>query len=98
MTNGTTDCTLTASQAGDSNYTAATDVVRTVSPAKASQTITFAQLASPQTLGATFTVSASSTSSLAVMIVASGGCSISSGTVTMTSGTTDCTLTASDSR
>jgi len=95
MTNGTTDCTLTASQAGDSNYTATTDVVRMVSPAKASQTITFAQLASPQTLGATFTVSASSTSSLAVMIVASGGCSISSGTVTMTSGTTDCTLTAS---
>ena len=94
MTSGTATCTLTASQAGDNHYSAATDVVRTVNAAKASQTITFAQPATPATYGTTFNVSATSSSTLAISITAAGGCSLNSGTVTMTSGATDCTLTA----
>lgn len=59
------------------------------------QTITFNQPATPATYNTTFNVAATSTSGLTVSIGASGGCSISGGTVTMTSGTTACTLTAS---
>ncbi|WP_183408135.1 S8 family serine peptidase, partial [Nocardioides pocheonensis] len=40
MTSGTTSCVLTASQAGDSNWNAATDVVRTVAASKAVLTVT----------------------------------------------------------
>jgi hypothetical protein len=95
MTSGATACTLTASQTGDNNYSAATEVVRAVNAAKASQTITFAQPTSPATYGTTFNVAATSSSTLAVSIAATGGCSITNGAVTMTSGTTACTLTAS---
>jgi hypothetical protein len=42
--------------------------------------------------GSTFAVAASSTSALPVTITTMGGCSIASGTVTMTSGTTVCTI------
>lgn len=69
-------------------------MIRTVNAAKAAQTITFAQPASPATYGTSFNVTATASSSLGVSIVAAGGCSISNGTVTMTSGTKDCTLTA----
>src|SRR6185436_14215348 len=97
MTSGSTDCVLTASQGGNANYNAATDVERTVVANKANQVITFAQPASPKVLGTSFAVSASSDSGLAVDIAAAGGCSINAAgdTVTMTSGSTDCVLTAS---
>jgi hypothetical protein len=95
ITSGTTACVLTASQAGDDGFYAADDVVRTVETIKASQTIDFDQPVTPQTFGSTFEVSASSDSDLDVTISASGGCTIASGTVTVTSGTTDCVLTAS---
>ena len=95
MTSGTTDCTLTASQAGDENYLAADDVVRVVAAAKADQSIDFPQPASPAVYNTSFTVSPSASSNLTVSMQASGGCTINTGQVTMTSGTTDCTLTAS---
>ncbi|MEO5895690.1 MAG: S8 family serine peptidase, partial [Vicinamibacterales bacterium] len=95
MTSGTGECTLTASQAGNSNYSAATDVVRTVSAAKTSQTITFAAPASPATYNSTFAVTPSASSTLAVSVAASGVCSVASSSVTMTSGTGSCVLTAS---
>ncbi len=102
MTSGTGTCTLTASQAGNSNYGGATNVVRTVTATKASQTITFVQPTTPAAYNSSFTASASSNSSLAVTITASGVCTINggttattSGTVLMTSGTGTCTLTAS---
>ena len=95
MTNGTGTCTLTASQAGNTDYNAATNVVRTVTASLATQTITFAAPASPAAFNSTFAVSASSTSGLAVTIAATGVCTISGSTVTMTSGTGTCTLTAS---
>ncbi|HET7034120.1 MAG TPA: MBG domain-containing protein [Thermomicrobiaceae bacterium] len=47
-----------------------------------------------QTYGATFSVSASATSSADVTIMAAGGCTLTGGTVTMTSGTVACSLSA----
>ena len=61
------------------------------------QTITFPAPASPAAYNTSFAVSATSTSGLTVTITPSGVCSISSGTVTMTSGIGTCTLTASQS-
>src|SRR4029079_14468773 len=82
---------------GNANYNAATDVERTGVANKANQVISFAQPASPKVFGTSFPVSTSSDSGLAVDIAATGGCSISAAgdTVTMTSGSTDCVLTAS---
>src|SRR5438067_554522 len=67
--------------------------------AKASQTITFAQPASPQAYQSAFGISPTASSGLSVAVVATGVCSYngSLGTVTMTSGTGTCTLTASQS-
>jgi hypothetical protein len=95
MTSGTQSCTLTASQAGDGNYNAATDVERVVDAAKADQTIDFPQPASPAEYNTSFTVSPSASSGLPVVVQASGGCTIDAGLVTMTSSTQSCTLTAS---
>ncbi len=74
MTSGEGDCTLTASQPGDTNYNPATDVERTVQAAKAEQTITFVQPASPAAYLATFSLTYSASSGLPVSVVASGGC------------------------
>jgi MBG domain/YDG domain/MBG domain (YGX type) len=43
ITSGTGDCVLTASQSGNDNFNAASDVVRTVSASKAAQEISFAE-------------------------------------------------------
>jgi len=90
-------CTVTASQAGNATYDPAPDVSRSFTIAKASQTITFDQPASPQVYDSSFAVSASASSGLGVSIVASGVCTYNgmTGLVTMTSGTGTCTLTAS---
>ena len=74
MTSGEGDCTLTASQPGDTNYNAAPDVVHTVQAAKAEQTITFEQPTSPVEYLATFSLSYSVSSGLAVSVVASQSC------------------------
>jgi LPXTG-site transpeptidase (sortase) family protein len=95
MTSGTGTCTLTASQAGDSNYNPATDVVRTITAQKIDQTITFVAPVSPAAYNSTFSVSPTSDSGLAVTVTSTGVCSILGSTVTMTSGTGTCTLTAS---
>ncbi len=99
MTSGTGTCTLTASQSGNANYSAASNVVRTVDAAKAAQTIgavTFS-VSPPVTFatGGTFTVSATATSSLAVTFTSltASVCTVAGTTVTMvTAGT--CTIAA----
>ena len=88
-------CTITASQAGTANYNPAPDVVQTITIAKAPQTITFLQPASPATFGSSFTVAPTASSGLPVTLAATGGCTAAGFVVTMTSGTVDCTLTAS---
>ena len=97
MTNGTGSCSVIANQAGNTEYSAATQVTQTTNATLASQTITFPAPASPVAYNTSFAVSATSTSGLTVTITPTGVCSISSGTVTMTSGTGTCTLTASQS-
>ncbi len=91
---GTT--TITASQAGDASYNAATDVPQTLTVDKLSQTITFGALAS-QTVGSPdFTLGASSDSGLTVSYASSDTsvATVSGNTVTIVgAGTT--TITAS---
>jgi mucin-19 len=94
MTSGSGTCTLTASQAGDTNYNAATNVTRTVDAQKASQTITLTGAPTTAVYNTTFSVTASASSGLTVSLAASGACSISGNTVTMSNGTGACALTA----
>jgi hypothetical protein len=91
---GAGSCTVTASQGGDSNYNAASDVSQTFAVAKASQTISFAALAAKTFGAADFALSATSSSGLAVTFAASGSCSVSGATVHITAGGS-CTVTAS---
>jgi hypothetical protein len=62
---GTT--TITASQGGNSSYLAASDVIRTLTVNKQSQTITFAALSSKTTTDVDFSPGATATSSLTVI-------------------------------
>lgn len=62
---------------------------------RADQVITFDPPPSPATYGTTFSVNPSASSGLPVTLTATGGCSNDGYTVTMTSGTLTCTLTAS---
>ena len=81
---GAGSCTITASQPGDSNYTAAPNVPQTFTIAKASQTITFDPLADKTTSDPPFTVSATASSGLPVSFSATGSCTVSGNTVTIT--------------
>lgn len=86
---------ITYQYPGDANFAPATDTSTTLTVNMANQTITFNGTPASAVYNSTFAVSATSTSGLTVTITPSGGCTISAGTVTMTSGTTACTLTAS---
>ena len=91
---GAGSCTITASQAGDSNYNAATDLPQSFSITKSSQTITFGTLASKNFGDPDFGVSATASSTLTVSFGASGNCSVTGTTVHVTSAGS-CTITAS---
>jgi hypothetical protein len=87
-------CTITASQAGDANYNAATDVLRSFQIDKATQTITFDALVDRIFGAPDFVVNASSSSGLSVGLTASGQCTISGLNVHI-AGAGGCTITAS---
>ena len=89
-------CTLTAQQAGDANWNAAPDVVRTFNVTKGSQTITFPAVADRALGSADASVSASASSGLPATFTASGTCTIAGATVHVTAVGT-CTLTAHQS-
>jgi carboxypeptidase family protein len=91
---GAGSCTVTASQAGNVNFNAATDVPQSFSIAKANQTITFGALAGHTFGDPDFSVSASASSSLTVTFGASGNCTVTGSTVHIT-GAGSCTITAS---
>jgi hypothetical protein len=91
---GAGSCTITASQAGDSNYNPASDVPQSFSIAKGIQTITFAPLSSKSFGDVDYAVSATASSSLAITFAASSNCSIAGSTVHIT-GAGSCTITAS---
>jgi YVTN family beta-propeller protein len=90
-----TPYTITYAYAGDANLSTATDSSTKLTVNIGSQTITFAGTPATASYGSSFTVAASSTSALPVTITPSGVCSLSGSTVTITSGTGTCTLTAS---
>jgi hypothetical protein len=97
VTNASNTCVLTASQAADTNYNAATSAAYTVTLNKGQQaTLTLTGMpASAQAFGATFTVGATGGSGTgAVAFIAAGACSLSGITVTMTKGTGSCSVTA----
>ena len=64
---GAGSCTITASQAGDANYNAASDVPQTFAIGKANQTISFGPLANKTFGDPDFGVSATASSGLAVV-------------------------------
>ncbi len=95
MTSGTGTCTVIANQAGNTNYSAATQVTESVSATKASQTVTFTTNApANEVYNGNFTVAATASSTLAVAYTSSGSCSNSGATYTMTSGTGTCSVIA----
>jgi hypothetical protein len=91
---GAGSCIITASQAGDSNNNPAADVPQSFTISKASQTITFGTLASKTFGNPDFAVSATASSSLAVIFGAGGNCSVTGSSVHLT-GAGTCTITAS---
>src|SRR4030095_9557984 len=94
---GAGSCTITASQAGDANYNAATEVPQSFTINKANQTITFNALANKTFGDPDFSVGATPNSGLAVSFAPRGNCTVTSpspGTVHIT-GAGSCTVTAS---
>ncbi len=93
MTSGTTACVSHYNQAGDSNYSAATEGTSSTTAQKASQVITVTTSAPGSAVfNTSFPVAATAPGGL-VAIAASGACVLSGSTVTMTSGTGYCTVT-----
>ena len=90
---GAGSCTITAKQAGDGTFNAATDVAQGFTIGKSNQTITFGALANKTFGDADFNVSATASSNLGVSFGASGNCTITSNAVHIT-GASSCTITA----
>jgi len=108
MKKGTGSCTIDAKQAGNDDYTAATEELTSAAAQKVGQTITFTTPApSSATNGSTFTVAADSTSGLKVKLSVDAGSKavcklgaqtetsgITRATATMLSGSGTCTIDA----
>jgi RHS repeat-associated protein len=88
-------CTIAANQAGNTNYSAATQVTQSFTVSKGTQTITFAALAGKGFGTAPFTVSATASSNLAVAFTSTTTpvCTVSGSTVTVVALGT-CTIAA----
>ena len=95
---GAGSCTVTATQTGNSNYLAATPVSRTFTIAKAAQMVTFAIVPDKVYGDDIFTVTASSSSGLAVTVssATTGICTVTATGIKIAAAGT-CTLTASQS-
>ena len=94
MTGGAPACSVIASQAGNSNYTAATPVTKTVNLTLTTPTVTFTGAPSSAAYNSHFTVATTTNASTTAVITSSGACSNTGTAVTMTSGTGACSLTA----
>ena len=88
-------CSITASQPGNANYSAAPNVIQGFTVSKASQTITFGSLANVNIGVAPFNITATDNSGLTITFTSTttGVCTIS-GTVTIVA-TGSCSITAS---
>jgi hypothetical protein len=95
MTSGTGTCSVIASQAGNSDYSAAPQVTKTATATLAAQTASFSTNAPTKAAYKTsFTVAATASSGLAVSFTSSGSCTNSGATYMMTSGTGTCSVIA----
>ena len=94
MTSGTGICSLMANWAADTNYSAAS-LTQSTTAAQIAPTVTFTGAPPTAAYQSTFTVTATTNASTTAAITASGACSITGNTVTMTSGTGICSLMAS---
>ncbi len=95
MTKSTGTCSVIANQPGNSNYSAASQVTKSVTVALAAQTISFTT--SPPASAAyktTFPVAATASSGLVVTFTSSGSCTNSGATYTMTKSTGTCSVIA----
>jgi hypothetical protein len=92
--NGAGQCTITASQDGNSDYNPATPVARAFTINKADQQITFEALPDKKFGDADFNVIATASSNLAVSFSAGGNCTVT-GTLVHITGAGSCTITAS---
>ena len=92
MTSGTGTCSVKYDQAGSANYSAAPQVVESVTAQKASQAITVTTHAPASAVfGASFGVAANAPGGV-VTFSSGGACSNSGSTFTMTSGTGTCSV------
>ena len=89
-------CSITASQAGNANYVAATSVTQTFAVTQSPNTITFPPLADTAFTSAPPVLSATASSGLAVSYVSNstGICTVTGGTISF-AGTGTCSITAS---
>jgi hypothetical protein len=94
MTSGTGSCSVIASQAGNTNYSAAQPVTQTVSATLATPTVTFTGAPVSAAYNGHFTVAATTNASTTPTITSSGACSNLGTAITMTSGTGACSLAA----
>jgi hypothetical protein len=94
ISSGSGTCTLKLNQGGNDDYLAASEVVIDVTAKKASQSITVTSAAPAYAAsGSTFSVNATASSTLPVDITTAGCASTGSGPVTVTMGSTACTVT-----
>ena len=89
-------CTITANQAGNTNYAAATAANQTFTVTRAAQTITFGALSAKGNTDAAFGISATASSGLGVSFssLTTSICTVSGGTVTLTTTSGTCTIQA----
>jgi hypothetical protein len=93
MTSGTGTCTVKFDQAGNSNYSAATEITESVTAQLASQTINVTTPAPASAIyNTSFMVAATASSGLTVSFSSGGICTNVGATFTMTSGTGTCTV------
>jgi hypothetical protein len=88
-------CTVRASQPGNANYNAATDVIQQFSIAKANQSINFSVPAGKSYGDPPFRINADATSGLSVSFRASGGCTIADQNLVTLKSQDICTIVAS---
>jgi hypothetical protein len=92
---GSTACTVNFNQSGNNNYKAASQVSETTTPkAGTPPTVTFTGAPATAPYLETFTVTATTNAGVNATITTSGACTVSGTTITITSDTGTCTMTA----
>src|SRR5207248_3002136 len=96
MTSGTGICTLTASIGATADYNAAPDVVQTVDAQKGAQSALTVNVPTSAVYGQTYTLTTSGGDGTGAVSfsVTGDACTLSGTTLTITSGTGTCTVTA----